>query len=668
MSNPTVGIDIVARLDQFKAELAKIGPIGATEARSLTAKLSKEIKAAETAAKKAAEATARAAKEARDAMNGAAAAADRFGDKAGKVGSSAGKLAGALDLLGSGAGGAARTVADLADVGEVAAGASSALGVGLGTVGSVALGVGAALLPLAGHLAVVAREEAEAAARAEFLRKHMYDLLEVTRSATDAAVAKRVAEGKVSEEEAYRIQLQEKTNRAKQDYAKTLAEERRAAETAMEQATREIQRWSALGETLQTTANYYAGFTSKRAEAEKVLSRLDQLERDYEDTLVKEQQALWGAYQATKKKKDEDEAAKKVAEEASEAKRKQDEAEAESAKRAAAARERQARRAREAAEAERKAAEEAAKARAEAEEANRAAIATAKDYWTSLDKLRAMAEASAESRLSGEEKVASTLKKALKEIEAEQRRAWIAAGDSTTKQQLADEAAAAARVEAEQIAADEIAKIRNEAREKQKAQEEQDRQRREQDAEKEIAIRRRVASEAAGLFGTMSEAAGMLAEEQGKTNQEAAMQTYKVQKALGITEALINTAVAVSEALTLGPAAVFAVPAAAAAGAMQVAAIAATPPPSFNDTPGVQQMSTRGLVSLASGDYFAAAREPNELRRQVGAMADTRPQVLEVRLGHRVLDRSVARTIRQGGRTARQIERMTGTSVYGHSA
>jgi hypothetical protein len=668
MSNPTVGIDIVARLDQFKAELAKIPDIGGAEARSLTAKLSKEIKAAEAASKKAMQASQRSAEGARDAMNGAAAAADKFGDKAGKVGSSAGKLAGALDLLGSGAGGAARTVADLADVGEVAAGASSALGVGLGTVGSVAVGVGAALLPLAGHLAVVAREEAEAAARAEFLRKHMYDLVEVTRSATDAAVAKRVAEGKVSEEEAYRIQLQEKTNRAKHDYAKTLAEERRAAELAFEQSEREIQRWSALGDTLQTTANHYAGFTSKRAEAEIVLSRLDQLEREYEDTLVREQEALWGAYQATKKKKDADEEAKKAAQDAAEAKRKQDEAEAESAKRAAAARERQARRAREAAEAERQAAEAAAKARAEAEEANRAAIATAKDYWTSLDKLRAMAEASAESRLTGEEKVASTLKKALKEIEAEQRRAWIAAGDSTTKQQLADEAAAAARVEAEQIAADEIAKIRNEAREKQKAQEEQDRQQREQDAEKEIALRRQVASEASGLFGTMSEAAGMLAEEQGKTNQEAAMQTYKVQKALGITEALINTAVAVSEALTLGPAAVFAVPAAAAAGAMQVAAIASTPPPSFNDTPGVQQMSTRGMVSLASGDYFAAAREPGELRRQVGAMSDTRPQVLEVRLGHRVLDRTVARTLRQGGRTARQIERMTGASVYGHSA
>ena len=41
MANETVGIDIVARLDQFKASLAKIPGIGAKEAKALTAELAK---------------------------------------------------------------------------------------------------------------------------------------------------------------------------------------------------------------------------------------------------------------------------------------------------------------------------------------------------------------------------------------------------------------------------------------------------------------------------------------------------------------------------------------------------------------------------------------------------------------------------------------------------
>ncbi len=57
MANEVVGIDIVARLDGFREELAKIPDIGGKEAKQLAAQLSREIKGAERAAKSAADAT-----------------------------------------------------------------------------------------------------------------------------------------------------------------------------------------------------------------------------------------------------------------------------------------------------------------------------------------------------------------------------------------------------------------------------------------------------------------------------------------------------------------------------------------------------------------------------------------------------------------------------------
>lgn len=53
MGNPVLGIDVVARLDAFKSELAKIPDIGGAQAKLLTASLGKEIRQAGTAAKQA---------------------------------------------------------------------------------------------------------------------------------------------------------------------------------------------------------------------------------------------------------------------------------------------------------------------------------------------------------------------------------------------------------------------------------------------------------------------------------------------------------------------------------------------------------------------------------------------------------------------------------------
>lgn len=88
-TNEVVGIDIVARLDGFRAELAKIPDIGSKEAKSLTAQLSREIKKSERASKKAAdqsrrtrEAYKKEAKAARDAKRDTSGLSKAFGKAA----------------------------------------------------------------------------------------------------------------------------------------------------------------------------------------------------------------------------------------------------------------------------------------------------------------------------------------------------------------------------------------------------------------------------------------------------------------------------------------------------------------------------------------------------------------------------------------------------------
>lgn len=98
--NSVIGLDIVARLDQFKAEMAKIPDIGGKEAKALAAQLTRDIKAAETAAKKAADAT----KKAADGAKGAAKGFESFKDAAdlvgmGEMAEKAGKLGGVMGAL-----------------------------------------------------------------------------------------------------------------------------------------------------------------------------------------------------------------------------------------------------------------------------------------------------------------------------------------------------------------------------------------------------------------------------------------------------------------------------------------------------------------------------------------------------------------------------------------
>ena len=173
----TAELTISADLAGLRKQLGEIPGITAEQARLMAGELNKSIKASERAAKAAGAASKRAMEEARVASEAAAKSVGDVGDKFGHVGSAAGKLAGGLDLLAPGLGDVARGVADLADVGEVGA-SLQVFGV---VAGSAAAAVGLLALSLApiAELILEERREAEATQAA----------LDAYTSATEAAQA-----------------------------------------------------------------------------------------------------------------------------------------------------------------------------------------------------------------------------------------------------------------------------------------------------------------------------------------------------------------------------------------------------------------------------------------------------------------------------------------------
>jgi len=173
----TAELTVDANLAGLRKQLESIQGITAEQAKAMAGELNKSIKASERAAKAAGAASKRAMEKARVASEAAAKSVGDVGDKFGHVGSAAGKLAGGLDLLAPGLGDVARGVADLADVGEVGA-SLQVFGV---VAGSAAAAVGLLALSLApiAELILEERREAEATKAA----------LDAYTSATEAAQA-----------------------------------------------------------------------------------------------------------------------------------------------------------------------------------------------------------------------------------------------------------------------------------------------------------------------------------------------------------------------------------------------------------------------------------------------------------------------------------------------
>jgi hypothetical protein len=163
-SDARIGIQV--ELAALRKQLAESGDLTGEQASRMVAALNKQMKAAE----KAQLAAAKAAKEARGKIRELGDEYKQAGDAAGKFGQSGAKLAGILDLIDPRLAEVSRLANDLGDAGEVAADASSALGVSMRGLAMSAGVVGVALAGLAATYAILKREqdaaEAAAAARA----------------------------------------------------------------------------------------------------------------------------------------------------------------------------------------------------------------------------------------------------------------------------------------------------------------------------------------------------------------------------------------------------------------------------------------------------------------------------------------------------------------------
>ena len=616
----TVDLTVAADLSALRRQLAEIPGISADAATKMAAELNKSIKASErasvaaTKASKAAADSAKAAgRAASDALDTAAESATRFGDKAGAVGSNAGKLAGILDMLVPGLGGVARGVADVADTAEVASVATKGLGVSmsstLAVLGPVAIAVaalGATYAYLSSQLDAAEQKQAAAADAAT----------------TQAEATARWAATKQEASDAVAIAT---------DAANAEAIAIRKATAAVDEGAAAARALAVIKRDEAAAASQAFGTSESKAaqaafaEAQRTQEALDALDARIDRTKTERDLVITLEYAKGR-------AAKETAD-----------AQIQAANAAA-----------------KRAASEAALA-----EAERIVLDQNAAYLTSIRSLQETARAANEAQLTGADAVEASIARQIEKVNE------LAAAQV---ERSAGQVGQIANIEAEQAAA--ITAIRAKGQSdvdaiyEAAAQRRNEERKAELDAEKAYQQKRAeaTASATSNLLGATSDAFAMAAEEQSKTNKDAAAASFAASKAAAVAQAVVNTALAISSANTLPPPANFiAMAAAGIAGAASLASIASAPPPAFNDTPGVQMMNQRGNVSLASGDYFAAARSPTELQRQVGASAGGGGvSILQVRLGHKVLDQSVARTIQEGGRLSREISGRVKSGTTGH--
>jgi hypothetical protein len=610
MANPVVGIDLELRLEKFKADMASIPGIASKEGKAMAAQLAKELRAVEKATKDASRASKEAAVGAKD-----------FGDKAGKAGQSSAKLAGALSLISPAAGDASRNLADLADVGEVASEVGSALG-----LSSAALGIALLAIAEAAAIAYVAyrvytEESDRAAESAVWLASAEAALKPILDDTRDATIDLKVATGELTEEagalERASIRAfaayQEASGGTRKQLSALKAEQSGVVTQLVDMVDSVVPAWTPMGVILDglttTSAEYQVQVDELQGSMDKAVETT-RANRDVHKKLIEAEKEGEGSKSGITKASDDE--AKALA------------AVNDELERQAALHEKQ--------------------------------VAT---YDGIISQLNAMEQADGLATMTKAERVDAEHEAALRQIQDLVSVQNTAGLTTAARETLEQEAGAATVAETARYLA-EVESLERASADARIAE-----------AERIAAAdaARKAATESAtlDLLGATSEAFAAAAEEQGKTNKDAAMAMFVASKAAAVAQGVVNTALSISSALTLPPPASFiAAGAAAVSGAVAVGSILASPPPSFNDTPGVMSMDQRGSVSLASGDYFAAARSPAELQRQVGATAGGGVSILQVKLGHKVLDQSVARTIQEGGRLSREISGRTKTGTTGH--
>lgn len=159
--------------------------------------------------------------------------------------------------------------------------------------------------------------------------------------------------------------------------------------------------------------------------------------------------------------------------------------------------------------------------------------------------------------------------------------------------------------DADARALDEEEARHNEAMEKRKAEDEQ-----------RVAAVESFAGASSDLFSALMESNREAAEAGSKSAQEAMLRQFEAQRAAGIGEAVINTAVAVTKASTVAPPPfnIAAMLAAGAAGAAEITTIASQQPPTFTDTPagGYRFTGESNTIQGAANDTAILFRDPLE--------------------------------------------------------
>ena len=213
-----VPIEITAELSGLREQLATLPKDMQKEALAMVAQLDKSVRASTKAVQAQAKAQARAMKPAVDATK-------ELADTFGVVGRDSGKLAGSLGMLGGPLGEMARTMNDLADVGEVAAGTLGLTGATLGPLAVAAAAAGAAFLAMRAEMeaeAESARIAAEGNAFAAEQRKRQ----------KEAALELAVATGQMTEAQAEEARIRSSAADGLGDYIAKLNEESKVAREA----------------------------------------------------------------------------------------------------------------------------------------------------------------------------------------------------------------------------------------------------------------------------------------------------------------------------------------------------------------------------------------------------------------------------------------------------
>lgn len=145
-------------------------------------------------------------------------------------------------------------------------------------------------------------------------------------------------------------------------------------------------------------------------------------------------------------------------------------------------------------------------------------------------------------------------------------------------------------------------------------------------------------------------------EKQIEAEQEAALRAWKIQHALALFAAGLDAVSGVSKAAASAPPPANLIPigVAVATGAANVAAVAAAPEPTFDDTPQVMRAVSAGddgrvPISAKRNDLVAMAQTPDGLRSQIDRLdggGGSRREILAERMNRTLAGRTVTRDLR----------------------